>query len=393
MTTAAVKSPDLTELVDVLHKVGREIIGPAAGDVDRAARFPREAIDALKELGLLSAYVPRDLGGMGLTIAEIARICEVLGRYCGSTAMVFAMHQIQVACLVQHGRRSPYFEGYLRDLVAHQHLIASATSEIGVGGDVRQSFCAVEVAGDRFTVVKRAPVISYGEAATHILLTCRRAADAPPNDQVLVLVAKPDCGLSPFTTWDTLGFRGTCSTGFVLTAEGQASQIMPVPFADILNQTMHPVSHIVWSSLWSGIAHDAVRHARGAVRAEARKHPDVPPISAIRLAEVDAVLQTMRSTLDGVVAAYGRLLQSANPEAFRDFGFIIRVNNLKLTASELVVDIVGKALLIVGISAYRNDSASSLGRHLRDAYGASLMVNNDRIMNHNATMLLAHRER
>jgi hypothetical protein len=29
---------------------------------------------------------------------------------------------------------------------------------------------------------------------------------------------------------------------------------------------------------------------------------------------------------------------------------------------------------------------------LRDAYGAALMVNNDRIMNHNATMLLTQRE-
>ena len=101
----------------------------------------------------------------------------------------------------------------------------------------------------------------------------------------------------------------------------------------------------------------------------------------------------MRSTVDGAVTAYERLLLSGNPDAFRDFAFTIRINNLKLTASELVVDIVGKALLIVGISAYRNDSANSLGRHLRDAYGAALMVNNDRIMNHNATMLLAHRER
>jgi acyl-CoA dehydrogenase len=156
---------------------------------------------------------------------------------------------------------------------------------------------------------------------------------------------------------------------------------------------MHPTSHIVWSSLWSGIAGDAVRHARAAVRTEARRTPDAPPISAIRLAEVDATLQAMRSTIDGAVAAYERLLVSGNPDAFRDFGFTIRINNLKLTASELVVDIVGKALMIVGISAYRNDSANSLGRHLRDAYGAALMVNNDRIMNHNATMLLAHRER
>ena len=54
-----------------------------------------------------------------------------------------------------------------------------------------------------------------------------------------------------------------------------------------------------------------------------------------------------------------------------------------------VVDVVGRALLICGIAGYRNDSKFSLCRHLRDAYGAALMVNNDRILKLNATMLLA----
>jgi acyl-CoA dehydrogenase len=56
-----------------------------------------------------------------------------------------------------------------------------------------------------------------------------------------------------------------------------------------------------------------------------------------------------------------------------------------------MVDIVNRAMLICGISGYRNDSKFSLSRHLRDAYGAAIMVNNDRIMNHNANMLLVHR--
>ena len=49
-------------------------------------------------------------------------------------------------------------------------------------------------------------------------------------------------------------------------------------------------------------------------------------------------------------------------------------------------------MLICGIAGYRNDSKYSLSRHLRDAYGAALMVNNDRIMKLNATMLMAQRE-
>jgi acyl-CoA dehydrogenase len=86
------------------------------------------------------------------------------------------------------------------------------------------------------------------------------------------------------------------------------------------------------------------------------------------------------------------MLEAQDREALRSYGLAIRINNLKLASSQLVVDIVGRAMLICGIAAYRNDSSISLGRHLRDAYGAALMVNNDRIMAHNATLLLAHKE-
>ena len=53
---------------------------------------------------------------------------------------------------------------------------------------------------------------------------------------------------------------------------------------------------------------------------------------------------------------------------------------------------MGKALLICGIAGYREDSPYSLGRLLRDAYGAAVMVNNDRIIANNAQMLLVHKE-
>jgi acyl-CoA dehydrogenase len=386
------KPVDVDALADEVHRLGREVIAPAAVAVDRDARFPYEAFDALRRLDLLAAYVPRALGGLGLSILDISRLCELLGGYCGSTAMIFAMHQIQVACLVHHGRGSLPTERLLRELVARQPLIASATTEIGAGGDLRSSVCAVEVADGRFMLQKRAPVISYGEAADYILATCRRAPDASASDQVLVILPKVDVTLEALSTWDTLGFRGTCSSGFVLRAAGPADQILPAPFGDILSETMHPVSHIVWASLWSGIAADAVNKARAYVRAEARKNPSLPPTSALRLAELDTTLQEMRSAVESVVRDYDERLADDDVEALRQFGFTIRVNNLKLSCSTFVTEIVSRAMLICGIAAYRNDSPFSLCRHIRDACGAALMVNNDRIANHNASMLLAHKE-
>ena len=81
-----------------------------------------------------------------------------------------------------------------------------------------------------------------------------------------------------------------------------------------------------------------------------------------------------------------------NPASEPGLAFSIGVNNLKLTSSQQVIDVVMRAMLICGIAGYRNDSKLTLGRHLRDAIGAGVMVNNDRILGQNATMQIGLRE-
>ena len=381
---------DFDKLLERVHAIGREVIAPAAPEVDRDARFPQEAFAALRGEKLLSCYVPAEFGGMGLEIAQVAKLCETLGQYCASTAMIFAMHQIQVACVVHHGVDAAFFRDYLRELSAHQRLLASATTELGIGGDVRSSICAVKIVDDHFILEKQAPVISYGEMADAILVTCRRSEEAGPSDQSLVLVRKEDCVLRRLSDWDTLGFRGTCSPGFELKSIGRADQVFPEPYARIHSRTQHPVAHLLWASLWVGIGIDALNRARQAVKAEARKNPSAMPVSATRLAEADLVLGTMKCSVGQTLEAYRKVLLESESEP--GLAFSIGVNNLKLTCSQQVIDVVMKAMLICGIAGYRNDSKLTLGRHLRDATGAALMVNNDRILGQNATMHVGLRE-
>ena len=208
--------------VKIAHRIGSEIAARHAADVDKSARFPAEAMAALQQEKLLSALVPRELGGMGMPMTELTAICTALGQYCSATAMVFAMHQIQVACIVRHGLGSNFFRRYCKELVERQMLIASVTSEVGVGGDTRSSVCAVEVREGVFTLNKDATTISYGAHADDLLITCRRAPDAARSDQVMVLVRKGQFKLDQTSQWDTLGMRGTCSPGFKLTSTGAA---------------------------------------------------------------------------------------------------------------------------------------------------------------------------
>ncbi len=237
-----------------------------AASVDAQSRFPKEAIDAARAERLLSAAVPPELGGEGAGTADIVDICYMLGRNCASTAMIYAMHQTKIACLVRHGRGSAWHQRLLRRLCAEQMLLASSTTEGRAGGDVRNSAAPIEWRDSRITLERQATVISYAEAADGIVTTARRSPEAASSDQVLVAFLKDDYALKRLNGWDAFGMRGTCSEGFALSASGSAEQILPVSYDKIHAQTMMPFAHLAWSGAWAGIAAAAVDRARAFVR-------------------------------------------------------------------------------------------------------------------------------
>src|SRR5215469_16759075 len=67
--------------------------------VDSAARFPAESFQAAKAQRLLGIQIPKALGGEGCGIGDVADVCYQLGQSCASSGMIFAMHQIKVACI------------------------------------------------------------------------------------------------------------------------------------------------------------------------------------------------------------------------------------------------------------------------------------------------------
>ncbi len=176
------------EFVTSVRRIADEVAALHAGDVDHNARFPREAIDALRDARALSAWIPEEYGGAGVSLDAIAQACHDLGRRCAATAMIFAMHQIQVGTIFRHLEGQSWFEGYLQEICAEQRLIASATSEVGTGGDMGRSIAAVTPAADgRRSLEKQAPTVSYGAHSDDILTTVRRSPEAEQSDQVMVL--------------------------------------------------------------------------------------------------------------------------------------------------------------------------------------------------------------
>ena len=361
-----------------------------ADDVDAKGRFPREAVDAMIAERLLGIQIARSLSGEDATISEIAEICSVIGQSCSAAAMVFAMHHIKLSSLVSHGAESDWHRAFMRRVAEEQLLLASATTEGGIGGNLRNSICAIAVDGDRCTLEKDATVISYGAYADAILITSRAHADAATTDQVMTVFTKDQYTLERTHVWDTLGMRGTCSDGYLFKGAAPAAQILPKPFAEIAAQSMLATSHLLWSGVWYGIAVNAMARAQNFVRAAARKSPGTTPPGALRLAEASSLLQLLKSNIVAGLAEFEAAKD--DPDRLSSMGFAVAMNNIKIGSSETILTIINHAMLVCGIMGYKNGTPFSLGRHLRDAHSAQLMISNDRILGNTSNLLLVHKQ-
>jgi acyl-CoA dehydrogenase len=357
-----------------------------ADAVDGEARFPAEAFDAVRARRLLGVMIPKDLGGEGASLGDVANICYALGRACASTGMIYAMHQTKLACLIRHGRGAPWHERFLEQVCDRQLLLASSTTEGKEGGNIRSSAAAVERDGEEIALERAATVISYGLAADGIVTTARRDAEALDSEQVLVVLLKEDYSLDQLMGWDTLGMRGTCSAGFALRAKGSSAQILPQPYAKIHVQTMVPTSHLLWASVWTGVAASAVERARLFLRNAARHADGRLPPGAAHFTRATASLKTLRALVNDGVRKFEHSAEDEATIASIDFQTVM--NLLKVEASELAVSICLSALRACGLSGYRNDGAFSISRHLRDALSSPVMINNDRILANIATSAL-----
>ncbi|MEA2684978.1 MAG: hypothetical protein QOE93_173, partial [Actinomycetota bacterium] len=112
--------------LDSLASIVADVVAPAAEEVDRTGAFPRAAVTALGEAGLLGLASSPDVGGGGLAYSGVAPMIEQLAAACGSTAMVVLMHYAATALVEAAGPRD------VREAIAGGRGLATlAFSEVG----------------------------------------------------------------------------------------------------------------------------------------------------------------------------------------------------------------------------------------------------------------------
>jgi alkylation response protein AidB-like acyl-CoA dehydrogenase len=188
-------------------------IAARAAEVDQSDRFVSENYQLLKEAGLVEAGVPKELGGGGADVPELAEMLKVLARACGSTALAFSMHTHQVAIPAWRWRHQKVtaVEPLLKRVAAERLILLSSGGADWIGGSGK----AEKVEGGYKVSARK--VFTSGAEAGNILMTgaIHEAEDGTRN---VIHFGAPmkAAGVKIEDTWRTLGMRGTASNDVVI---------------------------------------------------------------------------------------------------------------------------------------------------------------------------------
>jgi alkylation response protein AidB-like acyl-CoA dehydrogenase len=347
---------------DALEGVVREVVAPAAEQIDRIGTFPRAAIDALGEAGLLGLLSAPEVGGYGQGLRAAAEVIERLGASCGSTAMVALMHYAAVPVIEAHGPRP-----VRQAIAAGRHLTTLAFSEAGS----RSHFWAPQGTATRADGqvrldARKSWVTSAGQADSYVWSSRSLAAEGA---MTLWLVPAGAPGLSQPAGFDGLGLRGNASTP--ITAEGVLVPEAAMLGADGAGLDLALASvlpgFLVMSAAFSlGLMEAVTVEAAAHLTSTRLTHLDrtlaQQPVTRLDFARMRLETDRTRALLLDTLAA----LESGRADA------MLRVLEVKAAAAESALAVTDLAMKVCGGTAFRKELG--IERRFRDACAARVMA-------------------
>lgn len=199
------------EMTDLAHELRGEFDKRAA-DLDRDGGFPAENYERMEETGYLRGPVPRELGGLGADLPEVATAQRALGWGCASTALMVNMHVFQVGAAAQGWHASGANEAPLRRVAEDGIVLASTGAEAIVAG-AWDTPTTAEPDGDEYVITGHKYFCSQADLMDLVRINAR---DTATGEILVVAMPAAAPGVRVEHTWDTLGMRGTASHDLVL---------------------------------------------------------------------------------------------------------------------------------------------------------------------------------
>jgi L-evernosamine nitrososynthase len=211
----------LIALADILA----DKIGPDAAIHDRDGSFPFDSLAAVRRSGYLSAPIPEQLGGLGVTsVHDVVVASSRLARGDAALTLGVNMHLVyvlnvvrrwQMATAADDQRRSRAFGASLEQIARDGTLFAAATSEIGQ--DITRAGTTATRTEDGWLVSGHKVFCTMSPAAD-VLYTAVTYVDRDDSERYgYAMIPRMTPGVVVHDDWDALGMRASGSHSITFT--------------------------------------------------------------------------------------------------------------------------------------------------------------------------------
>jgi alkylation response protein AidB-like acyl-CoA dehydrogenase len=274
-----------------------------AAGYDRDNTFCQEDFNELKAAGYLKMAVPREFGGLGFTLADVARETRRLAGYAPATALCMNMHNYWVGDAADCWRAGDKSCEWILQEAAAGEVFAAGHAESGNETSVLMSTTKAErvPGGYRFTGRK-----SFGSLTpvwTRFGLHGMDTSDPAAPKVVHGFLPRNGGGFTIKETWDTLGMRATRSDDTILeqafVPDKYIARVVPVGFAgaDMFVLGIFAWALINFGNIYYGLARRvvdlAIEHVKGkgslGLTRSMAYHPHVQHHVAEMVMELEAI--------------------------------------------------------------------------------------------------------
>ncbi|MCA8951423.1 MAG: acyl-CoA dehydrogenase family protein [Planctomycetes bacterium] len=207
-------SPELQQFREFVRDYAAKHLGRAA-EYDSNVEFPRDAVVAAAELGLLRTTVAKEYGGSAMGNVASCVMLEEINARCASTGVTISVHNSLVNSLLGKWCSEEQKRRWFPKLVTGEWLGAYCLSEAYSGSDAAALRCEAKKDGDHYVMNGAKLWITTGSEAQLFVVFARTGPDRVKGISAFV-VEKSWAGVGVGKKERKLGLRGSPTTEIVL---------------------------------------------------------------------------------------------------------------------------------------------------------------------------------
>jgi alkylation response protein AidB-like acyl-CoA dehydrogenase len=248
--------------------------GGRAATYDRENRFFADDFEELKQAGYLTMPIPREFGGLGMSLAEVCREQRRLAYRAPATALATNMHLYWMGVAADLYRLGDASLTWMLREGAAGEVFAAGHGEPGNDLPVLYATAKAERVDGGYRFTGRKSFGSLSPVWTRLGIHAMDTSDPASPKVVHAFMARDTLGYRIEETWDTVGMRTTASQDTVLEGafvpDGSIARVVPPDFAgaDLFVLAIFAWAEPTFGSIYLGLAQRALDLAIASVKSK-----------------------------------------------------------------------------------------------------------------------------